>query len=351
MKGSLSAGDISFLSKYLNPFYLQPKTLKALAERFTEESSIEAHSFLSETIAQRLRTGLRNLDAAHGLGPTRLEGESVIIPPHDAGVVSSEKWTIKGPPHKWRYSILNTTTSDPSFSSSSTTIPTAVPELDPDPESAAEDTLRELQEDLFPSKAFRTWLTCVASLVPLSYAVEARRFRPGLDYTLAMSCEDEFRLDAVLGLTPEVGGTQSGDPKEEEKEGGDEDEVEEGWEAGEWGGWDVSDLSFFSLLVPEIGPLMCFSLQSATWLPTKERTIRLSIVLLMPTSSNNRHPETTPRCIRRRMEMRTLIWMSLAKRRMALKMKTKMKMRMRMMMKMKEHCSHPNLASTVSCLC
>jgi len=32
--------------------------------------------------------------------------------------------------------------------------------------------------------------------------VEARRFRPGLDYTLATGCDYEARLDVVLDLTP-----------------------------------------------------------------------------------------------------------------------------------------------------
>jgi len=73
--------------------------------------------------------------------------------------------------------------------------------------------------------------------LPLSYSVEARRFRPGLDYTLATSEEREARLDVVLGLTPDVqvgegeaGGSGSGKGKEREARG---------WQAAEWGGWEV----------------------------------------------------------------------------------------------------------------
>jgi hypothetical protein len=39
----------------------------------------------------------------------------------------------------------------------------------------------------------------------MKYAVEARRFRPGLNYTLATSEEKDSRLDVVLGLTPPEG--------------------------------------------------------------------------------------------------------------------------------------------------
>jgi len=69
----------------------------------------------------------------------------------------------------------------------------------------------------------------VSSLLPLQYAVEARRFRPGLDYTLARSEEGEARLDVVLGLTPEVKVEGKGKGKEEAD-----------WESSEWGGWEVS---------------------------------------------------------------------------------------------------------------
>ena len=58
-----------------------------------------------------------------------------------------------------------------------------------------------LSDELFPSAAFRAWLAKVSSVLPLSWAAEARRFRPALDYTLATSEESEARLDVVLGLT------------------------------------------------------------------------------------------------------------------------------------------------------
>ena len=53
---------------------------------------------------------------------------------------------------------------------------------------------------LFPSPAFRAWSAAVTSLIPMKFEVEARRFRPGLDYTLAVSEGKEARLDVCLGL-------------------------------------------------------------------------------------------------------------------------------------------------------
>jgi hypothetical protein len=94
---------------------------------------------------------------------------------------------------------------------------------------------------LFSSNAFRAWLLGVSRLLPLSHAVEARRFRPGLDYTLATSEETEARLDAVLGLTPTAVSAQT------EGNSSSETQLEErGWQAGEWGGWEVSRLVLVS---------------------------------------------------------------------------------------------------------
>jgi hypothetical protein len=106
--------------------------------------------------------------------------------------------------------------------------------------------MRSLQNELFPSAAFRAWLAIVTRLMPMKYAVEARRFRPGLDYTLATSEEKDSRLDVVLGLTPPVR-----DPLDSSEEDDDDPragsrqpsrklgkEVTRGWVSTEWGGWE-----------------------------------------------------------------------------------------------------------------
>ena len=77
----LSPEHISFLSEFLNPVYLQPRTMSALASRFVEESSLELHSFLSAPLAEKLSAGLAANDARDGLGPQRPRR----IPPHTAG--------------------------------------------------------------------------------------------------------------------------------------------------------------------------------------------------------------------------------------------------------------------------
>ncbi|TDL29637.1 hypothetical protein BD410DRAFT_736691 [Rickenella mellea] len=213
----LSEADIMFLSLYLNPIYLQPRTLKALTQRFIDESSLELHDFLHTDLAEKLKAELRQRDKTDGLSDDRCS----LIPSHAAGV--DDTWVLKGPPHKLRHCALSTP-ADPVSHYEDPSI--ALTNL------SSDDILRKLQDSLFPSLAFRAWLAHVSSLLPLRHAVEARRFRPALDYTLATSEESEARLDVVLGLTPPA-------VIEEKSKGKMQDEEEDvGWANGRWGGWE-----------------------------------------------------------------------------------------------------------------
>ena len=196
--------------------------MQALAARFVEESSLELHSFLNNPLAEALQSRLRDLDTRDGLG----ENRAGCIPLHTSGTTGA--WKIKGPPHKWRYCVLH-------------------PHLEGGPNhavtpryaSSTDQIMRSLQEELFASPPFRSWLAIVSHLMPMRYAVEARRFRPGLDYTLATSEDKEARLDVVLGLTPSVRGIM-----ESEDEGDRFLKNQRGWQAAQWGGWEVYHLVF-----------------------------------------------------------------------------------------------------------
>ncbi len=218
----LSEEHVSFLSEFLNPVYLQARTMKALASRFVDESSLELHSFLCAPLADKLRAGLVEKDDLDGLGSNR----ATRIPPHTAG--GDGAWLIKGPPHKWRYSTLR----PPEGSG---------PKMAVSPRWAhagMDDAIRSLQDELYPSPAFRAWLACVSKLLPVRYMAEARRFRPGMDYTLATSEAKETRLDVVLGLTPQVESHHDENARNGLVNG--EESTPIGWQTGEWGGWEVS---------------------------------------------------------------------------------------------------------------
>jgi hypothetical protein len=197
--------------------------MRTLAARFVEESSLELHSFLNNALAESIQWRLRNLDTQDGMG----EDRAGCIPPHTSG--TARGWKLKGPPHKWRYCVLRA-------SSEGLPIEAVTPRSGA---SSTDQIMRSLQDELFASPAFRAWLAIVSRLMPMRYAVEARRFRPGLDYTLATSEEKEARLDVVLGLTPPVRETDS------DNEGDRFLKNQRGWQAAEWGGWEVCRRSFF----------------------------------------------------------------------------------------------------------
>ncbi|TFK28940.1 nuclear protein [Coprinopsis marcescibilis] len=215
----LSDDHVAFLSEFLNPVYLQSRTMKALANRFVEESSLELHSFLSNEISENLETRLRNLDLRDGLG----EDRAGKIPPHNAG--AEDGWAVRGPPHKWRYCHLKARKEGAPVQ--------AVAPRAANP--SADAMMRSLQEELFSSPAFRAWLSLVTRLIPMRHSVEARRFRPGLDYSLATSEDSEARLDVVLGLTPRIR-----DPDSDEESTGyyRQQPASRGWQSAEWGGWE-----------------------------------------------------------------------------------------------------------------
>jgi len=143
------------------------------------------HDFLNEPLATKIRTGCIEHDKSDGYS----NEETTRIPPHSSGLGNG--WKVVGPPHKYRYCVLEEK-EDPGVSS-------------PYQAEASHITvLRTLQKDLFSSPAFRAWLAFVSNLCPRRHSVAARRFRSGLDYTLATSNDSEARLDVVLDLTPGI---------------------------------------------------------------------------------------------------------------------------------------------------
>jgi prolyl 3-hydroxylase /prolyl 3,4-dihydroxylase len=166
----------------LNPSYLKTDNLQTISDSFVETSQITLQDFLNEPLASKLRTGCREQDENDGY----CQQEINHIPSHASG--HGESWKVIGPPHKFRYCVLNERA-----------------EGSPSQDGADASyiaTLRSLQEKLFPSDAFRAWLAFISRLCPRRYSVAARRFRPGLDYTLATSNDKEARLDVALDLTP-----------------------------------------------------------------------------------------------------------------------------------------------------
>lgn len=195
----MTADEVTFLSPFLHPQYLEPAVLGALGGQFANDSFLLLDKFLHPDLAPGLERGLAKLDVKHGLD---LDSRAGLIPDMRAGD-GDEGWEVVGPSTRQRFLSLS-----PSAAASVAEGATA--------------TIRTLLCDVLSSVAFRAWLALLTGFPPLAHRLEARRLRPGLDYTLARGEDgDESRLDVRLGLTP-----------------GDKWEDIEGGEA--FGGWEVS---------------------------------------------------------------------------------------------------------------
>jgi len=181
------------LAKWVNPTYLKPGAMEQILTRFQEDGSVLLHGFLLPEVAQRAATLLRGQDQADGVG----HGEK---PAHDVGYVEGE-WEPVGPPHKQRYMRLvaagaakeeKKESDEKDSSNGSSSNPTA----------EVTSFMTSLRDELFGSPAFAHYLARLTSVEPTAVSTEARRFRPGLDYTVAHYgiLTKDPRLDASLSF-------------------------------------------------------------------------------------------------------------------------------------------------------
>ena len=181
--------DLDFLLKYITPTYLVPDTLERMAEHFDENSSVILPAILAPKFAKRLKEYV-------------LAQEKIAMSEKSAVVEKKTQWKVAKPPHKLRFLYQQ---------------PAGADELR---SSQEESPITELLDVLFPSRQFRQWLQLATKCTIESHHVIARRFRRGMDYTLATGYDGKPRLELNLGLTPTPGW---GD--EEEVDEGDDDEL------------------------------------------------------------------------------------------------------------------------------
>lgn len=247
----LSAEDRKFLAFFLNPLYLQRPNQAALFDRFGDDSHILLADFLNKDFASALEKALKATDGRDQLRWWELDGgrEKASVPSHSTGVEGA--WTIQGPPHRQRFLALGEASTpakeNPALPASSAS------------EMETDALIEALKGKLLPSPAFRHFLANISQLVPIgARPVQARRFRPGLDYTLARS-DEEAVLDVVLDLTPDVGRMAveaagvsaprglAGKAKKAKTNGAGKTSkigpkaakaLKEAWQSGESGGWE-----------------------------------------------------------------------------------------------------------------
>jgi Rps23 Pro-64 3,4-dihydroxylase Tpa1-like proline 4-hydroxylase len=157
--------DMDFLIQYMTPQYLTPDTVEELSELFAEESSLQLANFLSQKFSARLRKDIESHDGKTG--------------------PATDGWATATPPHKHRYRFKHADRSAANASSSA---------------------YDHLLNTFLPSLAFRKWLSLATGLTLAKSSILARRFRKGLDYTLATGYnKPEAQLEFCLNVTPSKG--------------------------------------------------------------------------------------------------------------------------------------------------
>lgn len=186
----LGEADLEFLLRYMAPTYLTPDTLERVAEHFEEHFSITLPVILTPKFAERLKAWVA-------------EQEAKGLPKHSKEIEKTGAWRVARPPHKHRFLYLQ-----------------------PGAEGAEDSPLKELLEELLPSRPFKLWLQMATRSVVESHDLLARRFRRGEDYTLATGHGGKPRLELNIGITPTPGwGDNDGDDEDGEHEGDEEEEA------------------------------------------------------------------------------------------------------------------------------
>jgi hypothetical protein len=182
----LTDEEQQLLASWISPEYLSPEGLVGVAQQFILNSSVALRSFLLPARFAAIAGAAAEADAADGLGRG--------VPPsaHTSG--HGHGWSPVGPPHKQRF--LAFTGAQPSGTAHSDA-----------PHARAGAALEAVRVELLGSAAFAKLLWRLTALRVTHWRALARRFRPGLDYSVAhfgVLTGQDSRLDASLCCVADI---------------------------------------------------------------------------------------------------------------------------------------------------
>ncbi|GKY93485.1 prolyl 3-hydroxylase ogfod1 [Mayamaea pseudoterrestris] len=219
---ALSESDRLHLAQFMDSTYLQPKALKEMRASFSEDSSIQLRSFLNDAMILKIdlqETKLKTTDANY----------------YEQGV--DKNWSMTGPTHMQRFLEYHRVVDDREGSSA-----TAAMKND-----TLGDNLYNIRRDLLQSKPFARFLSILTGLRPTACKGHIRRFRPGLDYTVAHHglLTESAVLDVTLCFVAGSGKQQVMDDNDEsdendtvKKTSAPLDEADVAWQSGDVGGFE-----------------------------------------------------------------------------------------------------------------
>ncbi len=157
-KDIVSDNDIEFLSQFINATFLKPESIKEICERFEEESSVQLRHFFKSEWEEKISAMLKKEDEICKIGRD--------IPSLDYSVGVSDDCVPVGPAHKQRFlEYIGKGKKDGA---------------------SCGPVLKYLKDEVMQSPQFGRLLNSYTSLgMMVGYRGRVRRFRPGLDYTIA----------------------------------------------------------------------------------------------------------------------------------------------------------------------
>lgn len=233
---SLSAAERALLQRWLNPTYLEPEAVAKIQARFATHSCMQLRGFLCDDVAARIGELTRACDLAAGVGGTpRAQLFERLCSRHDLG--AREGWRKVGPPHMQRFLRY-----DAQAAAAGGEGEAGASAAEGEPRAAAEgqagEALAQFDARLARSSAFQKYLLALTQLRTVGARAAVRRFRPGLDYTVAhaaaMPPAGCAFLDATLCFVHE------GAPARARKKGRAPLSAERAeWQSGEVGGFEA----------------------------------------------------------------------------------------------------------------
>ena len=192
----LTAAEIKELKKFMNPTYLDRRSMEDVNKQFCEHSSLQLDGFLRGDLARSILRGCLATDGAEAVGGRRPQldhavGLSFRLDDDAAG----SGWRLVGPPHKQRYLRFESATAIPFINSQASEkgIPlrtggTAQASSANSRREEVGEKLSQVLTGLFSSKVFAKYLRIVTSLCPTAVRGEVRRFRAGLVRVIPQVC-------------------------------------------------------------------------------------------------------------------------------------------------------------------
>ncbi|ODV89181.1 hypothetical protein CANCADRAFT_32513 [Tortispora caseinolytica NRRL Y-17796] len=162
----LPSATIEYLSKYINPVYLKKESLTPITSKFYDDSVAELYEFLAPEFAEALKAEILKIERDYAVLPETKPDEEFL------------NFKISAPPHKWRYQYYSPKKGD------------------------SDDSIFAQLQYFLSSGEFSQWVNIVATMHVKKCSVLVRRFRPGLDFTLATVQDNPgYVVDGTLGLS------------------------------------------------------------------------------------------------------------------------------------------------------